>query len=70
MLSGLKYGDAEFTVCRSTPFNKGVLHTDSNFRRLPKLNMYENVQGQSGLPARTLIGQSNDDCVTVCQKNN
>ena len=61
MLSGLKYGDAEFTVYRSTQYNKGVLYTDSNFKMF---------QGRSGLPAKTLVGQSNDDCVTVCNKNN
>jgi len=36
MLSGLKNGDAEFTVCRSTLYNKGVLYTDSNLKKLSK----------------------------------
>jgi hypothetical protein len=43
MLSGLKYGVAEFTVCRSTRYNKGILYTDSNFKTLPKSNVYENI---------------------------
>jgi len=56
MLSGLKNGDAEFTVCRSTLYNKGVLYTDGNLKKLPKSNVNENVLGHKGASSKDFSG--------------
>jgi len=37
-------------------YNKGVLYTDSNFKRLPKSNAYENVLGHNWASSKDFSG--------------